>query len=503
MSLCRPGRARPTLHPCAIPPTHQNKIDYIGRAKSIFQLFDGHYKQLLITELLGCCDNQLLSQIHTLIAPKLKVDFLRQLPSEIAFQILSFIDPPTLAQCDKVSGYWHSLLQDDTTWKSLCLKYHYCHRFPVLQSMSFKNHFIRRYTIEHAWTQDTGTIAYCPNDIGSGLVTSLQMDDKFIVVGCDNRRIEVYDSTNGKFIRTLRGHEGGVWALQFIQLENGKHRLISGGCDRQVRVWDLPNGCPLHVLRGHTSTIRCLKVRDSKIAVTGSRDTTLRIWDIEHGTLKHVCTGHQASVRCLEIHGNLVASGSYDSTARLWDIETGECLFVLAGHHSQIYAIAFDGSRIVTGSLDSNIRIWCAQTGKCIAFLQGHTSLVGHLQLIKPVSSSDLSLLVSGASDGCLRVWNLETNECIHRISAHDNSITCLQVEGKRILSGGSDGQIKLWDIDTGHLLRPFTMPGKSVWRLQFNDTKAVVILQRRSQPDTETLHTAIELHDFDNYSKP
>lgn len=260
---------------------------------------------------------------------------------------------------------------------------------------------------------------------------------------------------------------------------------------REARVWELTTGEQRHVLRGHSSTIRCLKMCDSKIAVTGSRDTTLRIWDIENGTLRHLCVGHQASVRCLDIHGKRVASGSYDATARLWDIETGQCLHTFVGHHSQIYAVAFDGERVVTGSLDSHIRVWSPETGQCLATLLGHTSLVGHLQLLP----SDPSILVSGGSDGCLRVWDLDNYECKHRISAHDNSVTCLQFDDRRIISGGSDGRVKLWDLETGTLVRALTQPARTVWKVHFNATKAVVVMQRQTLSDVQT---AIELHNFD-----
>lgn len=119
----------------------------------------------------------------------------------------------------------------------------------------------------------------------------------------------------------------------------------------------------VHTLRGHTSTVRCLKMADSKTAISGSRDTTLRIWDLENGVCKNVLVGHSASVRCLEIKGDIVVSGSYDTTARVWSISQGQCLRTLQGHFSQIYAIAFDGQRIATGSLDTSVRIWDPTNG--------------------------------------------------------------------------------------------------------------------------------------------
>ncbi|EPB85341.1 hypothetical protein HMPREF1544_07884 [Mucor circinelloides 1006PhL] len=496
------------------------RLDYIGRVKSTFQQLTYAQRHFFITELLGCCDNQLLQYIYTFITPKLKIDFLKELPIELSLHVLSFIDDPrTLARASHVSKHWNVLLKDEAAWKSLCLKHQYQHqqithvpksittkhvhgsliqRHPM-PTISYRDFFRRKYNIDTAWNQG-GKVTVCDNQIGEGLATSLQMDDTFIVIGCDNNRIEVFDANSGKYVRSLLGHEGGVWALQFIKSENSnEHILVTGGCDRAARVWNLTTGERRHVLRGHNSTIRCLKMRDDKIAVTGSRDTTLRIWDIERGTLRHVCTGHQGSVRCLDISGNKVVSGSYDTTARLWDIETGQCLHEFMGHHSQIYAIAFDGVKVVTGSLDSHIRVWSAETGACLTILQGHTSLVGHLQLSARV-------LVSGGSDGNLRVWDMDTFECKQRISAHDNSVTCLQYDDKRILSGGSDGRVKLWDIEKGTLIRSFTQHARTVWKIQMNDTRAVVILQRDRPPAPNQEHsvhvashrTVIELHDFD-----
>ncbi|KAI9303105.1 WD40-repeat-containing domain protein [Cunninghamella echinulata] len=492
---------------------NSSRLDFITMIKKTFRQLDTTQKQLFLTEIIGVCDNTLLTFINTLVAPKLKVDFLKYLPTEISLHIISFIkDPYTLAQASRVSTIWHSILLDDSIWKTMCIQHNYqsfnndsiipssslstnllpSHPKYIPSSSTFKNLFQRKYQIDMAWINGGAKVTSCTNDIGSNLVTSLQMDDEFIVIGCDDNRIVVFDASSGNYLRTLHGHSGGVWALQFIKHQS-QTILVSGGCDRDARVWNLKTGQLYHTLQGHSSTIRCLQLPDHKTAVTGSRDASLRIWDIEKGILKHLCLGHHSSVRCLDIQGNQVVSGSYDSTARLWNINTGECMFVCRGHLSQIYAVAIDDKYIVTGSLDSTIKVWSiAQQGTCIATLHGHTTLVGHLQLLP-------NLLVSGGSDGCLRFWDLTTYECKNRISAHDNSVTCLRVDGKHVLSGGSDGSVKLWDLDSGQLIRTFTQVGRTVWKLECHATKAVVVLQRRLHRDREAaFQTAIELHDFD-----
>ena len=58
------------------------------------------------------------------------------------------------------------------------------------------------------------------------------MNQHYIIVGCDNHCIEVFSGTTGKHLETLRGHQGGVWALQFVEKVNMAHVLVSGGCDR-------------------------------------------------------------------------------------------------------------------------------------------------------------------------------------------------------------------------------------------------------------------------------
>ncbi|KAI9691736.1 MAG: hypothetical protein M1822_007808 [Bathelium mastoideum] len=344
-------------------------------------------------------------------------------------------------------------------------RHHHHHHRRRPKAMSYRSHFKQRYQVETAWRSGGHVI---PRQIqpDQGVVTSLHLTDRYIVVALDNAKIHVFD-TEGQHQRTLQGHVMGVWAMV-----PWGDTLVSGGCDRDVRVWNMATGQAVHTLHGHTSTVRCLKMSDSTTAISGSRDTTLRIWDIQKGICKHILVGHQASVRCLEIHGDIIVSGSYDTQARIWSISEGRCLRTLTGHFSQIYAIAFDGKRIATGSLDTSVRIWNPSDGKCLAILQGHTSLVGQLQMRNDT-------LVTGGSDGSVRVWSLQHYQPIHRLAAHDNSVTSLQFDDARIVSGGSDGRVKVWDIKRGTLVRELSQPADAVWRVVFEEEKAVIMASR------------------------
>jgi F-box and WD-40 domain protein CDC4 len=379
---------------------------YLSELRKYFVQCNGGQRTRLLADLLNLCTSGQLSFVHQFVSPLLKKDPFTTLPDELCLRILSFIDDPkVLARASQVSRRWRDLLSDDMTWKNLCVKHDYQRRLSEVQQSylpttarpedysfgqqdedqasqgfsaaltstslpatfnmdsntrpvlrTYKSHFKQRYLVDAAWRTGGRNVSRNITQDG-GVVTSLHLTSKYIIVALDNAKIHVFD-TEGNALRTLQGHVMGVWAM--VPWDD---ILVSGGCDRDVRVWDLSTGVCLHTLRGHTSTVRCLKMSDANTAISGSRDTTLRVWDIRTGVCKNVLVGHQASVRCLEIKGDIVVSGSYDATAKVWSISEGRCLHTLQGHYSHIYAIAFDGQRVATGSLDTSVRIWNAQTG--------------------------------------------------------------------------------------------------------------------------------------------
>ena len=130
---------------------------------------------------------------------------------------------------------------------------------------------------------------------GDAVVTCLLLAHNRIISASDDHFIHVYCPLTGKQLRSLEGHEGGVWALAAT-----KNTLVSGSTDRTVRVWNLSNGRCTHVFGGHTSTVRCLAIVKPEwldieiegggikrekwpkrsLIVTGSRDHSLRVWTL-------------------------------------------------------------------------------------------------------------------------------------------------------------------------------------------------------------------------------
>lgn len=100
---------------------------------------------------------------------------------------------------------------------------------------TYRSHFKQRYMVETAW-RTGGTVDARQITPDQGVVTSLHLTKKYIVVALDNAKIHVFD-VDGQHQKTLQGHVMGVWAMV-----PWGDLLVSGGCDRDVRVWNLATG---------------------------------------------------------------------------------------------------------------------------------------------------------------------------------------------------------------------------------------------------------------------
>lgn len=375
----------------------------------------------------------------------------------------------------------------------------------------YKTLYRRHHQIRKNWMREDAKprhIAFRAHD--RHVVTCLGFDDDKIVTGSDDTNINVYDTKTGALRAKLRGHEGGVWALQYEG-----NVLVSGSTDRSVRVWDIENGRQMQVFQGHTSTVRCLQILSptkvgetadgraimmpkQSLIITGSRDSNLRVWklpqpgdpqyfqagpaqdDTDCPYFVRVLTGHQHSVRAIAAHADTLVSGSYDCTVRVWKISTGETVHRLQGHTQKVYSVVLDHyrNRCISGSMDNLVKIWSLDTGSILYTLDGHSSLVGLLDLHS-------ERLVSAAADSTLRIWDPDNGQCKATLSAHTGAITCFQHDGQKVISG-SDRTLKMWNVKNGECVRDLLTDLSGVWQVKFNERRCVAAVQRDNMTHIE-----------------
>ncbi|CCL99623.1 uncharacterized protein FIBRA_01642 [Fibroporia radiculosa] len=489
-----------------------------------------------------------LRTLHSILTPTLARDFLTLLPPELVSHVLSFLSFSDLARASRVSKAWRAIIDSDAVlWRDLlkATKIWFGHGSEIAFKDAmfarqrreglcegalppphpYKILFKSRHLTRTRWVQNQNPKRLTFPAHGRSVVTCLIFSHGRIISASDDHSIHVYSPVTGELLRSLDGHEGGVWALAAT-----KNTLVSGSTDRTVRIWDLSTGRCTHVFGGHTSTVRCLAIvkpewvdvenDDGTISrekwpkrpliVTGSRDHTLRVWTLpKPGDDEYRCygaddtevdpseedvednpyhklhlEGHEHAVRALAARGRTLVSGSYDCTVRIWDIITGNCKWTLQGHTQKVYSVVLDINRNLacSGSMDGTVRVWNLHNGHCQHMLAGHTSLVGLLGLSP-------SYLVSAAADSTLRVWDPDTGEHHHTLAAHNGAITCFQHDEFKVLSG-SDGTLKMWDIRDGTQVRDLLTGIVGVWQVVFEGRWCVAASNRMDS-------TVLDVWDF------
>ncbi|KAJ3759119.1 WD40 repeat-like protein [Lentinula raphanica] len=512
-------------------------------------------RQYLSAIIHACTPTELLF-ISTTIAPLLKRDFLRALPPELALHVLRFVDTPkTLGRAAQVSQWWRKLVNDESLWKRMCAQYgfgkdrllytkdhdqperaEYISTIPRNLStprhtsglpidFSYRKHFKYSYSLMQNWHNgghllQAHKIPLSSSNPEAGVVTSLALDDDWVVVGLANCRIHVFSAHSGILARTLVGHDLGVWAVCLVH-EGG----YMGGPDLQDRNGQQTGGSGSGMKnqkrkrkkRGVRSAASVEIEEDEDRSVSqslgrpqprsrhseGDIDTiNSNIYNCAIGShisglfptnqanssavtdtdppphqfvppslrtaLGYLGRAHNAtnSSEGWGQPGALVVSGGCDKVVRVWDIRSGYCIYVLRGHTSTIRCMKVLHNRpiAVSGSRDNTLRVWDIQRGRMLRVLEGHVASVRCLDVCG-------NRVVSGSYDYTCRLWNVDTGQCLHVLQGHMSQVYSVAFDGVRIASGGMDTTVRVWDAETGECQATLQGHTALVCQLQLSPT--------------------------------
>ncbi|ORY30794.1 WD40-repeat-containing domain protein [Naematelia encephala] len=534
------------------------------------------------------------------IEPRLKRDFLRELPIELALHCLSFVDDArTLSRASQVSKHWSNLLQDEQTWKDMMHRHSFTApiRSPFLphstmsrsrplgtnyrmyappslgqmqlqmqqqgminwsmalqmaqsgqigagmgmnmggipgptepmgsarrrsspkkrsrrdrdkdaasgsssfsmreggskpetdQATSFKEQFRHAYLTESNWL-NAGRMLASHTSQDDGVVTTLSVTSRYIVIGMANAKIHIFDANTGAFRRSLIGHELGVWALVVIipqppaaaseaapasTSSSSKHRFHGLSFD-EIEPSRLPRAPTQYRDDGQSrrASFNGGMGPADMSAPTGSNtyaygygisrpNTALgfgaRLGDSGRRIPADSGFGLGTRMRSSDVCGsargwgggetrNLVVSGGCDKELKVWDGDTGRCIYSLRGHTSTIRCVKVLDQRpiAISGSRDCTLRVWDIERGVCLHVLAGHSASVRCIEIAGNV-------VVSGSYDYVCRVWDVDSGRCIHALVGHYQEIYAVAFDGERIVTGSLDSTIRVWSAKTGECL--------------------------------------------------
>ncbi|KAI3505390.1 hypothetical protein L1887_27509 [Cichorium endivia] len=228
-----------------------------------------------------------------------------------------------------------------------------------------------------------------------------------LAVGTSNGKVQIWDASRCKRVRTMEGHRLRVGALAW-----SSSMLSSGSRDKSILQRDTRSQQDfVSKLNGHKSEVCGLKWSyDNRELASGGNDNRLFVWN-QHSTqpiLKY-CE-HTAAVKAIawspHLHGLLASGGgTADRCIRFWNTTTNSHLSCM-DTGSQVCNLVWSKNvnELVSthGYSQNQIIVWRYPTMSKLATLTGHTYRVLYLAI-----SPDGQTIVTGAGDETLRFWNV------------------------------------------------------------------------------------------------
>jgi WD40 repeat protein len=187
-------------------------------------------------------------------------------------------------------------------------------------------------------------------------------------------------------LRTLEGHSLNVWSVAFSP--DGK-LLASGSFDKKINIWNVTDGKLIRTISGHSEAVLSVAFsKDGRYLASGSDDRTVKLWNVADGNLLRSFQGDSEHIYSVALSpdGKWLLSGGRDKntlgeliqnifgdsdsnkwvTVRLWNLEDGKLLQTFAQHSNDVFSVAFspDSKWIASASEDKTVGVWQLSQGK-------------------------------------------------------------------------------------------------------------------------------------------
>jgi len=275
----------------------------------------------------------------------------------------------------------------------------------------------------------SGTIAFAP-------------DSKTLAWASSDGTVHLFDSENGKALRTLGDKGSALSALAFAP--DGKS-LAAQSSDKLVRVYDVENGKELRQL--------------------GDKEGDARVGGVGFGRL--MLGGGSSRSLAYSPDGEVLVVAGGGNTVRLWAVATGkEILPVASGHQGGVSPVAVspDGKTLLSCGADHVVRLWDMATGKETRQFKLPAEATA------TVFSANGALVAFSTAD-TIRVWDVAKGSEVQTMKLPappanafvglNAGITQLAFspDGKVLASRGFEPKVRLWDVASGAETRVLDEP--------------------------------------------
>eukprot|EP01006_Ploeotia_vitrea_P057878 TRINITY_DN68417_c0_g1_i1.p1 TRINITY_DN68417_c0_g1~~TRINITY_DN68417_c0_g1_i1.p1 ORF type:complete len:705 (-),score=84.23 TRINITY_DN68417_c0_g1_i1:799-2913(-) len=152
--------------------------------------------------------------------------------------------------------------------------------------------------------------------------------DKYVASASQDCTVRVWDMRKSKCLQTYKGYMGANKpALSCVRFTPDGRWVVAGCVDGGVRLWDLVAGKQLPTLRHHQAAVSCLGFHpELPQLLVGAEDRTLSLWDLTSATVSCVSAPAAAAPHgaCYMPDGKNLCTGS-TTGVRLWNADTLGC----------------------------------------------------------------------------------------------------------------------------------------------------------------------------------
>lgn len=438
-------------------------------------------KTFMMYQFLRRCPRPTLRVIADAVNPALKCDFLQQLPLELAYHTLSYLDSKDLCRAAQVSKHWRNIVdRNETGWKEIFDRQGF-----TLSPGELKKAIAQGW----GWQDPVGV---------TGFERDLSMLSRLTLPETELTRSSRQDAPS-----KLRSSKRKRGLTAYSASERSKRRAAAVAQESAAsREQSTLDEAMQHKSEGPLTAANdaAKAISDPQLGLPSLRQLHLfkslyrrhhmirRSWTSGQVKPSHVAfAAHPRHViTCLQFDDDKIITGSDDTLIHIYDTRSGKLRKRLEGHEGGVWALQYEGNVLVSGSTDRSVRVWDIERGLCQQVFFGHTSTVRCLQILMPtekakdaagraVEQPEKPLIITGSRDSQLRVWRLpekgsrryiqthtpaQEADCpyfIRVLVGHTHSVRAISAHGDTLVSGSYDSTVRVWRISTGdalHVLR-------------------------------------------------